>query len=502
MNEDLLKIFHNILPIERVQLDITPKTSTTGFCPQIACVLMPHTRTEVESIVKTCVRNNLVPYPISAGRNWGYSDSYPDAQGRVLIDLSGMNRIISYDPNMAVVTIEPGVTQRQLYEFLKSNGNRHIISPTGSSPDTSIVGNYLERGFGLTPVIDHANAVTSLEAVLPDGTIYQGILSRLGCEEIDRLCRTGPGPYEDGLFFQSRRGIVTRMTIKLAPRPESAIIIAAHTGQDRIEHLINVLRTIRQTWDTPSLSIKIFSPLYVMAASGASCPEPYAGGGKPLPDDVLTRIRRDKDIADYTLTLTFTGPAGLTKIMARNITEKLRPLTDAIKIIDNLKYNLAMRFGHTLPAQMRARLPVLSVLWGYLHGVPSDYMLRFAYWRHRDPAIRESNDKTNPARDGCGLIWYAPIMPFSADGLKRLESFIYPVCQEYGFDCPFNFTNYNDSYVVALIPLIFDPKTESERAQSCYFTLLERGLAAGFAPYRVPSFAASRLESMMETSEK
>src|SRR5262249_56987597 len=91
----------------------------------------------------------------------------------------------------------------------------------GAGPDCSIVGNALERGYGITPLTDHFGAVLSLEAVLPDGRLYRSSLAALGAEAADRVFKWGVGPYLDGLFAQSGFGIVTSMTIALARRPQA-----------------------------------------------------------------------------------------------------------------------------------------------------------------------------------------------------------------------------------------------------------------------------------------
>ena len=89
--------------------------------------------------------------------------------GSVLLDLSRMNRIVDFNEDLAYVTVEPGVTQGQLYAFLRERGSRLWMDATGASPDCSLIGNTMERGFGHTPYGDHFAQVCGLEVVLPDG---------------------------------------------------------------------------------------------------------------------------------------------------------------------------------------------------------------------------------------------------------------------------------------------------------------------------------------------
>lgn len=105
--------------------------------------------------VKACVdrarREGRALYPISTGLNWGYGSATPPRDGAVLLDLSGMNRILNagqISEANPVAVIEPGVTQRQLHEFLSQFCPRLSFNVTGSSVDTSILGNALDRGVG------------------------------------------------------------------------------------------------------------------------------------------------------------------------------------------------------------------------------------------------------------------------------------------------------------------------------------------------------------------
>jgi len=107
--------------------------------------------------------------------------------------------------------LNPGLTQRQLDAYLKEHNYPFLIPVTGAGPDCSLMGNALERGYGITPYADHFGAVMGLEAVLPNGEIYRSMLKRLGWEKPwIRLLNGVWGPYVDGLFSQSNFGIVNK----------------------------------------------------------------------------------------------------------------------------------------------------------------------------------------------------------------------------------------------------------------------------------------------------
>ena len=118
---------------------------------RVPCILRPDNTSQVQQCMRIAARFRVPVYPVSRGRNWGYGSSAPSSDGCALLDLSRMNRILDYNENLAYVTIEPGVTQGQLFQFLTERGGKLWMDATGAGPEASVVGNVLERGFGHTP---------------------------------------------------------------------------------------------------------------------------------------------------------------------------------------------------------------------------------------------------------------------------------------------------------------------------------------------------------------
>lgn len=71
----------------------------------------------------------------------------------MIVDLGRMNRIHTVDGELGYAVIEPGVTQRQLAEHLAEQGMPFWCDCTGSGPNSSLIGNIVERGFGHTPTV-------------------------------------------------------------------------------------------------------------------------------------------------------------------------------------------------------------------------------------------------------------------------------------------------------------------------------------------------------------
>jgi FAD/FMN-containing dehydrogenase len=141
-----------------------------GLERNIPAALQPRSEADVAGIVRIANNCQVPLYTISTGHNWGYGSALPVRDGCVILDLSRMDRILDMDVELGLVTLEPGVTQKQLYDYLESRNLNFFVPTTGAGPTASIVGNALERGFGMTPEEDHFRAITSIRAVLPNAS--------------------------------------------------------------------------------------------------------------------------------------------------------------------------------------------------------------------------------------------------------------------------------------------------------------------------------------------
>src|SRR5437016_2257455 len=134
-------------------------TATFFSQQRIPAILFPQSRSQVQECLQIATGHSVPVYPISTGKNWGYGSRVPATTGCVILDLSRMNRILDFNEDLAYVTIEPGVTQQQLWDYLRERKSKLWIDATGSSPQAGLIGNAIERGFGHTPYGDHASNV-------------------------------------------------------------------------------------------------------------------------------------------------------------------------------------------------------------------------------------------------------------------------------------------------------------------------------------------------------
>ncbi len=163
--------------------------------------------------------------PISSGKNWGYGSRVPPRDG-VLVDLGRLNRIVDFSEELAYVTVEPGVTQRQLYQFLPERSSQLWMDATGASPDCSIVGNTMERGFGHTPMGDHCSNVCGLEVVLGSGDVIETGFARFDNGRTGALQPLG------------RRPVARRALLAVPPRHRHAHDHLADAGARAVRSVL------------------------------------------------------------------------------------------------------------------------------------------------------------------------------------------------------------------------------------------------------------------------
>ena len=197
------------------------ETATFSTDQEILAILRPGSKEQVQECVRIAAEFGAPLYPVSSGKNWGYGSRVPPVSGCALLDLGRLNRIVDFNENLGYVTVEAGVTQRQLFAYLQERKSRLWMDATGSSPDCSLVGNVMERGFGHTPLGDHFAHVCALEVLLPNGEFIETGSAAFPGSRAAAASRWGLGPSLDGLFSQSNLGIVTRMTIWLMPAPDA-----------------------------------------------------------------------------------------------------------------------------------------------------------------------------------------------------------------------------------------------------------------------------------------
>ena len=472
--------------------------NTLALTRQIPLALRPKHADEVAALVRIAAKRRIPLYPVSTGKNWGYGCANPVQDGSVVVDLSRMDRILDFDAELGLVTVEPGVTQGQLAEYLDGKGLPFLVPVTGAGPDASLLGNALERGYGITPSSDHFGAVTALEAVLPNGERYRSALSELGGERVDRAFKWGLGPYLDGLFSQGNLGIVTQATIALAPTPEriEACFFWLRREEDLQEAVLAVRKILRGVGGVMG-SVNLMDRRRVLAMV-EPYPKDQTPAGGPIPAEVVERLAQRNGIAPWTGLGALYGDPRVVAAARRVMQERLRPLVSRMLFVTPWKARLAKTVLARLPGLRNSRLAHLAgrvdETLRHLAGRPSEIALPLAYWKSGGPP---QGRRMDPARDGCGLLWYAPLVPMLPERVRTYVDSVRKTCLGFGLDPLITLTSLSERCFDSTVPILFDRKNPAEvqRAHACHEALLERGQREGFLPYRLGVQSMRKLTS-------
>jgi 4-cresol dehydrogenase (hydroxylating) flavoprotein subunit len=468
-------------------------TCTTGVERSIAAAVRPRTVEDVVAVVEIARRESVPLYPISTGHNWGYGSATPVVDGCAVLDLSRLNRIIGLDAELGLVTIEPGVTQQDLHNYLVRHGLPFLVPVTGGGPDCSLIGNALERGYGITPYADHFAAVTAIGAVLPDGRIYRSALSELGGGVVDQVFKWGIGPYVDGLFAQGSFAVVTQMTIALAPRPESiAAFFFGVADDEELGPAVAAVQRILRALGGVTGSVNLMNARRVLAMI-APYPQTAVPEGGILPPELIAALTAQHRMMAWNGLGALYGQAAVVRAARRAVRKILGPAVARLAFLTPHSAVRANRLLSGLPllrhGRLAARARALDAALQLITGRPSRVALPLAYWRSPTRPGLESD--MDPDRDGCGLIWYSPLVPMKADRVRRFVELIGHICGSHGIEPLITLTSLSERCFDSSVPLLFNRRDagQAARAQSCYRALFEAGQREGFLPYRMSSHA-------------
>ena len=448
----------------------------------------PRTQSQVVSLLQIARDSGVPLYPISTGNNWGYGGANPVSDGCVIVDLSGMNRIVEMDAESGLITLEPGVTQRQLRAYLDANGLPFLCPVSGAGPDCSLIGNALERGYGITPYADHFLAVMAIQAVLPNGSIYRTPLTELGGVTIDRAFKWGVGPYLDGIFTQGNFGIVTEMTIALAAIPErvEALFFGVPRDEDLELAVIAVRSALREVGGVVG-SINLMNMRRVL-----SMMEPYPrdqiGTEGIIPTAHLLKMAKRSQVMPWMGAGALYGNAKVVKAAKSVVRARLRGVAKRLMFFTPNSVQVFAKASRAVPGALgtgiRNVFTTLNKTLQLLAGAPSEIALPLSYWV--SGTMPATGQPMHPARDGCGLLWYSPLVPMQPERVRAYVEMVEAICRRNRVEPLITLTSLSDRCYDSTVPLLFDRTSDEAiaRTHRCYDELFDAGRKLGFVPYR------------------
>ena len=461
---------------------------TTGAQRQVLAALLLDDAQSVSTVMRISSQHRVPVYPISTGQNWGYGTALPARDGCVIIDLSRINKIIDFDAELGVITLEPGVTQGMLADYLDAGDHPFLVPVTGAGPSCSLLANALERGYGVTPYVDHFGAVTDLEAVLPDGTLFRTAMKEAGGEELAKLFKYGIGPYSTGLFTQSGFGVVTRITIILARRPECIKVCLFNLKDDSLlEAAVLRIRSIMGRCTGIVGAINLMNQHRVLSMA-APYPKDQIGQDGLIPQSIITAMGKQYQIFPWTGFGTLYGTRRLVEAAQKEIKAALGDIATRMMFVTPERSQQLARYTKLIPGKfgqgLQGMTATLAKSLELVSGRPNETALPLVYWRG---AIVQKGVLKNPGQDGCGLIWYAPLVPMRPADLRAYVSMVKEIAPRYGLEPLITLTTLSDKLFDSTVPLLFDRSDVNAvaAAKACYAELVKTGRSKGWFPYRI-----------------
>lgn len=223
-NDQLLESLVSILGQEQV---ITDEEERTFYASDIyavgatpAVVIQPQDKKLLAQAVATATKAGYAVVPRGGGMS--YTGGYcPVREDTVTVDLSAMTKIIEINEEDLYVTVEAGVTWKQIYDALRPLGLRLPFFGTFSGKRAT-VGGGLSNGalfMGTARYGTAAEIVQCIEVVLADGTLLK--TGQPGFKNVKKPFYRTYGPDLTGLFVHDAGafGLKVQATLRMIRSP-------------------------------------------------------------------------------------------------------------------------------------------------------------------------------------------------------------------------------------------------------------------------------------------
>ncbi|MCK4367135.1 MAG: FAD-binding oxidoreductase, partial [Thermoplasmata archaeon] len=327
-----------------------PKFISIPFEVLPDAVVKPRNVDDVQKLVEFA-REHKIPIIPRGGASWGFGGSVPN-QGGIVLDMSGMSKILEIDEDSRIAVCEAAVTWLNISEAAELKG---LFLPTyPASARIATVGGWTNTGGAGTGAYGAGTSVQLIEhmqAVLGDGRILN--------TDVDGA--SGKGPDLNALISGSEGGlgIVTKVAVRLRPMPEEIRPLAY--SFDKLPAMGKPLREIAHSQSLP-YNVSFFDGNYfdfvrllgreapevgsllsiTLAGSAKSNEAEEAmidgiaekGGGKKEPEDVAVHEWEERA---YEMRIRRLGPGGALGEVVFPMTAFSEMMKSAAKIAKELK---------------------------------------------------------------------------------------------------------------------------------------------------------------------
>jgi len=139
-----------------------------------------------------------------------------------------------------------------------------------------------------------------------------------------------------------------------------------------------------------------------------------------LREDVMLELRRRLKFGAWSASGGLYGTRRQVAEARRLMRRALKGKVERLQFLDDRMLRLASRFAKPYQLltgwDLRRTLELVRPVFGLLKGVPTGQPLASCYWRKKTPPPSQMD----PDRDGCGLLWCAPVAPMEGEHAARM----------------------------------------------------------------------------------
>jgi len=470
----------------------TIKTYSNSVCAskrRILCVLKPESTEDVQKIVQVANQYRIPLYPVSCGRQWGMGSRLPVKDDAAIIDLSRMNRIIEISEQYHYAVVEPGVTQRQIINYIKERNLSLMLNVTGAGAETSLIGNAMDRGVGYFD--SRADGISNMTVVLGTGEIVKTGFGHFDGAKTKNLYHYGIGPDLTGLFPQGNFGIVTSACIDLMPKPECHMaVVAKITDEENLPDLIDALARLRRRGVFQTVahignrerSYITLSPLvYEQLIEHGEAP------GEALRAKVLQMLEKG-GFGPWSAVVGVLGTKTQMKLARKEFKSALRGIAKVMFLNDPL-IRMAKVISRKLSfipyvREQYIMLRAVEPVYRFTRGETTDKSLQSVYWPTGD---FENLDQPDPDQSNSGLAFCLPIIPAFGKEVLQVVRDIRETFARHGFEAAITVNLMNTKAMEGVVSLAFDRRNpvQVRAAHDCIQEMESRFIEQGHPPYRV-----------------
>lgn len=459
------------------------ETDNCGYERNVIGKIKPKNHEHLKSILECAVKLGVKLYPYSKGKNWGFGGHLPVTDDVLLLDLGCLKKINNYDSDLGTVTVEPGVTQEQLADYLKALKSNYFIDCTGSGKTSSVLGNALERGVGYQAL--RIDTLLNLEILLPNGEIVQTGYSHYENSKVSNTLAHGVGPSLQGLFTQANFGIVLSGTFKLCPRKEYELSLSISIESKSFKQLMLDLRSLKEENTIDGI---------IHVANARRCETTFVPilykylniGDKKLTFPQIHQYWKQVfGKRQWCAIIHLSGPRSIVAAKKKHVFALLSSYSKIVSLSKkSLRRNEKLAKLFRQPKLM-ATCKIMRAFLDFSYGVPGDHALPSCQWSLLEAGKDvESTASWEPSMNS-GFHYAAFVIPLKEGDLQKSLEINQYLEKRYRFKIAVTYNIIDSNTVELVFTCNYSlEKLEKNRAHNLIKALYDKYIESGYYPYR------------------